>query len=168
MNHELAFKDWLEGMKYKDMAAKYGVKENTVKSWYKRYAWKEKKEQLQQESVQDEEYIAPPTIELVPSHNRLRTIIEADLKAQLNENGVVRSYYMDLVDDYMAMWDVKNLLIVDIQDRGVTVAGVRGEKKNDSISELNKTNAQMLKILADLGLKATELKVDDPDEDDEL
>ncbi|WP_460012051.1 helix-turn-helix domain-containing protein [Lysinibacillus sp. CTST325] len=36
-SHELAFEDWLEGLKYKDIAGKYNVKGNTVKSWYKRY-----------------------------------------------------------------------------------------------------------------------------------
>ena len=70
------------------------------------------------------------------------------------------------MDDYLALWDVKNLLIGDIQERGVTVLGVRGEKKNDSISELNKTNAQMLKILSELGLKATEIAKEDDEGDD--
>lgn len=168
MSHELAFTDWLNGMKYKDIAAKYGVKENTVKSWYKRYHWKEKKEQGAQESVQDELIHAPPSIELVPGHKRLRRIIEKDLKDQLFEKGRNHSYYIDLIDDYMALWDVKNMLIADIQDRGVTVPGMRGEKKNDSVGELNKTNAQMLKILAELGLKAADIELIVDDEDDEL
>ena len=37
-----------------------------------------------------------------------------------------------------------------------------GYKKNESIAELNKTNAQMLKILSELGLKARPM---DPDLD---
>ena len=39
-------------------------------------------------------------------------------------------------------------------------------KKNDSIAELNKTSAQMLKILNDLGIKPSPL--DNGDDDDEL
>lgn len=39
--YELAEQDYLEGMKYKDIAVKYGVTINTVKSWKSRY-WKEK------------------------------------------------------------------------------------------------------------------------------
>lgn len=35
----LAEADYIAGMKYKDIAAKYGVTINTVKSWKKRYAW---------------------------------------------------------------------------------------------------------------------------------
>lgn len=71
---------------------------------------------------------------------------------------------MDPVDDYLAMWDVKNMLIEDIQERGVTVPGARGEKKNDSIGELNKTNAQMLKILSELGLETSEIKIEGEDD----
>lgn len=169
MAHELAFQDWLNGMKYKDIAAKYEVTVNTVKSWYKRYEWKAKKADGTQESVHEEVVHAPPSVELVPGHNRLRLIIERDLKRQLAKKSVIQSHYIDLIDDYMALWDIKNMLIADIQERGVTVPGMRGEKKNDSVGELNKTNAQMLKILAELGLKAADIKlIIEDDEDDEL
>lgn len=36
---EQAKKDYLAGMKYKDIASKYGVSINTVKSWKNRYGW---------------------------------------------------------------------------------------------------------------------------------
>lgn len=38
-----AEKDYLKGMKYKDIAEKYNVSLNTVKSWIKRYKWSDKK-----------------------------------------------------------------------------------------------------------------------------
>lgn len=38
-NYEKAERDYLAGAKYKDIAAKYGVSVNTVKSWRKRYGW---------------------------------------------------------------------------------------------------------------------------------
>lgn len=37
--HELAFKDYVLGMKYKDIAEKYNVSVETVKSWRKRHGW---------------------------------------------------------------------------------------------------------------------------------
>lgn len=40
---EQAEKDYMDGMKYKDIAEKYGTTINTVKSWKKRYAWDRKK-----------------------------------------------------------------------------------------------------------------------------
>lgn len=42
-NYILAEPDYVAGMKYKDIAAKYGVSINTVKSWKKRYAWSRNK-----------------------------------------------------------------------------------------------------------------------------
>lgn len=38
-NAELAYRDYLKGMKYKEIAEKYGVTINTVKSWKTRYKW---------------------------------------------------------------------------------------------------------------------------------
>lgn len=42
-NYILAEADYVSGMKYKDIATKYGVSMNTVKSWKKRYAWSRNK-----------------------------------------------------------------------------------------------------------------------------
>lgn len=38
-NYELAEHDYMDGMKYKDIAEKYDVSINTVKSWKTRYKW---------------------------------------------------------------------------------------------------------------------------------
>ncbi len=40
---EQAENDYMQGMKYKDIAEKYGVSINTVKSWKQRYKWDRKK-----------------------------------------------------------------------------------------------------------------------------
>lgn len=40
--YELAEQDYMTGMKYKDIAEKYGVAMDTVKSWKKRYGWNRK------------------------------------------------------------------------------------------------------------------------------
>ncbi len=40
--HELAEADYMSGMKYKDIAGKYNVSLNTVKSWKQRYGWDKK------------------------------------------------------------------------------------------------------------------------------
>ncbi|ANB55970.1 ATPase subunit of terminase family protein [Anoxybacillus sp. B7M1] len=42
-DHIKAEKDYVKGMKYKDIAEKYGVSLNTVKSWKKRYGWTREK-----------------------------------------------------------------------------------------------------------------------------
>nr|WGD74551.1 phage terminase small subunit [Bacillus subtilis] len=38
-----AYKDYVKGMKYKDLAEKYGVSVNTIKSWKQRHGWERKK-----------------------------------------------------------------------------------------------------------------------------
>lgn len=48
--YELAYKDYLSDMKYKDIAAKYGVTVSAVKSWKSRY-WKDKKLQPKKKKV---------------------------------------------------------------------------------------------------------------------
>lgn len=42
-NYELAESDYMDGMKYKDIADKYKVTINTVKSWKTRYEWSKDK-----------------------------------------------------------------------------------------------------------------------------
>ncbi|QAT44818.1 hypothetical protein EQZ01_03775 [Bacillus subtilis] len=41
--HIQAYKDYVKGMKYKDLADKYGVSVNTIKSWKQRHGWERKK-----------------------------------------------------------------------------------------------------------------------------
>jgi len=98
-----------------------------------------------------------------------RVAVEKDLLDQLDRMDTDTAYYKDLISDYMALWDIKNELIKDIKDRGVTAKYQNGPnqwgyKKNESIAELNKTNAQMLKILQNLGIKPT-APGDDPNEE---
>ncbi|MFP4042886.1 MAG: P27 family phage terminase small subunit [Bacteroidales bacterium] len=90
--------------------------------------------------------------------SKKREKIRKDLLDQLERNGVHGEHYVDLIDDYMSLWDIKNELIEDIEDKGVNIRYQNGEnqfgyKKNDSVVNLHKTNNQMLKILSNLGLK---------------
>ena len=99
--------------------------------------------------------------------------IKQDLIDQLERRGVYGQQYLDLINDYMALWEIKNALIKDIKMRGVAVEYQNGQhqwgiKKNDSIAELNKTNAQMLRILQELGLRATDIDGAGDDDDDEM
>lgn len=156
--YELAFKDFLEGVKYKDIAEKYAVSINTVKSWRSRY-WKD---MINEKGIKN---VSKKVAKFKKSREKtLRSKIRDDLFEQLGTNGIIHAHFMDLVEDYMSLWDIKNKLIADIEERGVSVLGANGFlKKNDSINELNKTNTQMLKILNELNLKAIS---DDEDDDD--
>lgn len=102
---------------------------------------------------------------------RLRRKIELAIIKQLKEKKIYQfAHYQDLVQDYMKLWDFKNMLQEDIEERGVSVYWQNSEtqfgyKKNESISELLKVNKQMLKILYDLGIRASDLEVVEKDEE---
>ena len=99
--------------------------------------------------------------------------IYKDLLDQLDRNGVYGKHYIDLVNDYMALWEVKNKLIQDIREKGVSVKYQNGEnqwgyKKNDSVRELTTVNNQMLRLLDSLGLKASKLDTEEEYDDLEM
>lgn len=102
---------------------------------------------------------------------KIRRKIELAIINQLKEKQVYKfAHYQDLVNDYMKFWDFKNMLQEDIKERGVSVYWQNSEtqfgyKKNDSIGDLIKVNTQMLKILFDLGVRASDLEVDEEDEE---
>lgn len=100
-----------------------------------------------------------------------RTEIKSDLTDQLERNGTNGKYYLDLVDDYMELYDTKKKLIKDIKERGVVSKYQNSEtqwgyKKNDSVDQLLKVNQQMLKLLDALGIKPSQ--DGDVDEDEEM
>lgn len=49
--HKLAEQDYINGLKYKEIAAKHEVSINTVKSWKRRHEWSREKGALKQKSV---------------------------------------------------------------------------------------------------------------------
>ncbi|WP_413324816.1 phage terminase small subunit [Bacillus inaquosorum] len=49
--HIQAYKDYVKGLKYKDLAEKYGVSVNTIKSWKQRHGWERKKGAPSEKSV---------------------------------------------------------------------------------------------------------------------
>ncbi|MFJ5794454.1 phage terminase small subunit [Bacillus atrophaeus] len=55
-----AQKDYVKGMKYKDLAEKYGVSVNTIKSWKQRHGWERKKGAHTGKSVHTKKAGAPP------------------------------------------------------------------------------------------------------------
>lgn len=50
-NYQKAEQDYMAGMKYRDIAEKYGTTINTVKSWKKRYGWSRKEGAPKKEKV---------------------------------------------------------------------------------------------------------------------
>ncbi|MFT4140188.1 MAG: phage terminase small subunit [Bacillus sp. (in: firmicutes)] len=58
--HELAQEDYMQGMKYKDIAEKHDVSVNTVKSWKTRYKWDRKGVRTNNEKVRTQKKTGAP------------------------------------------------------------------------------------------------------------
>lgn len=98
-----------------------------------------------------------------------RQRIEASLLEQLEMKGADMDHFVDLVRDYMSLWDVKNDLLKDIKERGVmyrdfSSVGIEMMKNNPSVRELVGINRQMLSILKDLDINTKTVALFDDDE----
>lgn len=105
------------------------------------------------------------TAESIKRKKAYRTI-RASLVDQLERSGNDTSYFLDLVDDYMKMYIIKELANADLLENGVTVEWRNsetqyGRKKNDSVDQILKTNQQMIKLLDMLGIKPEDGLEDD-------
>lgn len=93
--------------------------------------------------------------------------IRKSLIEQLEAQGKKTEFYEDLVNDYMYYRSLKRKLKTDIKENGLRYKTVNGngvavEKANESVMNLQKTTATMLKILSDLKLKEPEQAPGDP------
>lgn len=96
--------------------------------------------------------------------------IQTDLMNQLEAAGTTGEYYADLIRDYMGLWVTKCMLLEDIRTRGIYISynnggGQSGTRKNDSVLDILKVSAQMLKLLDAMGVKPSQ---SDGGGDDEL
>ena len=103
-----------------------------------------------------------------------RKKIYDSLKEQLLLTDNYNDYTEDLLRDYLTMYDTKCQLAQDIEDNGVSIeydngGGQKEKKSNPSIDLMNRTNAQMIKLLDALGLKPSKMNSkssNDGDDDD--
>lgn len=85
-------------------------------------------------------------------YKQRRGKIRNALLRHLELQNAKREPFLDIVEQYMSLWDTACQLELDISERGVVVEGMHGVKKNDSVPEQQKVNKQMLSILAYLDI----------------
>ena len=95
--------------------------------------------------------------------------IREDLKNQLISQGKFGKQFDDMIEDYLYLVELKEKLKYDIDENGIRYENTGGNgfttfKPNESCERLLKTNAQMLKILQDLDLKAPDEGGDEGDD----
>ena len=99
--------------------------------------------------------------------------IREDLLAQLLEQGKFGKHFESLIEDYINFEKLKRKMQKDIEENGLRIKTMTGngfetEKKNDSVLDILKVNAQQLKILQDLDLKTPSKPPEEGDGDDLL
>lgn len=105
-------------------------------------------------------------------------LIKESLIKEAKLRNMDQEFYLDMIDDYICLFNLKSELQYDIQKHGIktkvqTGNGFKVTKDNPSVQNLLKVNTQMLKILSDLNLKDTNSKlftlgINEGDEDDDL
>lgn len=92
--------------------------------------------------------------------------IKKSLIAQLKQRGADTPYALELVDRYLDLCRLEDLLWADINERGVSILQSNGYiKQNESVGNVQKTNARKTGLLKELGLKVADIN---EVEDDEL
>lgn len=78
--------------------------------------------------------------------------------------------WLDLVEDYMKFWDLKEELQKSIRTKGAMVTVRNGKqrfyKRNDAVVELPKVSRRMTDILDMLKIQAPDIKDEDEGDDD--
>lgn len=83
--------------------------------------------------------------------------IRNSLIKQLEVKGAKVAHFEDLINDYLFLFDTKNMLQTDIKKRGVayetlSAQGYKITKQNQSVKDLVAVNKQMTSLLKELGL----------------
>lgn len=97
--------------------------------------------------------------------------IKQDLLQQLENANLNGMHYVDLVDDYIILFDTKNKLAREIKKNGPMIEwqnseSQKGMKANPATKEFRETNKRMTDLLKVLGLK--EPVYDGSNDDDDV
>lgn len=139
--HIQAEKDYVKGMKYKDLAEKYGVSINTIKSWKKRHGWERKKGAPKRKSVHTKKGGQPGNVNALGNSGGAAPI--------RNQNAKTHGFYSKRMpaEAFEIMQDIQEFSPVDLLWEQIQIqftAIVRAQKimfvenKDEMIKELKK------------------------------
>lgn len=127
---KLAFEDFINGYKLNEIAKKYDIKLNTIRSWRTKFDWVKKK---------------ASKIALTPEQNL--KLMRNNLIEKLYEFEIDSPENVNLINSFISMNSVLIELDKDIKEFGVTLIDSKGDKKrNESVNQYEKTLSASLKI----------------------
>ena len=103
----------------------------------------------------------------------LRKRVKKSLIEQLEAKGADVEVFLDQINDYMTMWDLKESLKDDIKENGLRMYyrasnGGSTEKDNPSVKQLPVVNKQMLMLLKQMDIYTDKAVKEGCDMDDAL
>lgn len=114
-----AYEDWKRGMKYKEIAEKYGISLSTVKSWAVRY-WKQN----------EQEKVATTTArKLQPSNEKLQPEKNKGGAPKGNKNHIKHGIYEKMLFEFLSQEEQQFFLQNELDE-------IEECKKNDKILRL--------------------------------
>lgn len=94
----------------------------------------------------------------------IRKRVEKSLKQQLVSKGADVEIFKNMIDDYMRLWDLKEMYFEDVKENGLRVDG----KENTSPKQIPIVNRQMLAILKQMDITTDNVVREDGEENDAL
>lgn len=94
----------------------------------------------------------------------IRKRVEKSLKQQLVSKGADVEIFKNMIDDYMRLWDLKEMYFQDVKENGLRVDG----KENTSPKQIPIVNRQMLAILKQMDITTDNVVREDGEENDAL
>ena len=145
------------------------TKKKNTKTTSKKEKELEKTIEQLEEKIQEIENIKVLEDKIMQKEEEIREELQEQLRTQ-NKFG---KQFDDMVEDYLYFYRLKERLQNDIDNNGIRYKTTGGNgfttyKPNESCERLIKTNAQMLKILQDLNLKAPDEGLEEGEEDNLL
>lgn len=94
----------------------------------------------------------------------IRKRVEKSLKQQLVSKGADVEIFKNMIDDYMRLWDLKEMYFEDVKENGLRVDG----KENTSPKQIPIVNRQMLAILKQMDITTDNVVREDGEDNDAL
>ncbi|MGN7326584.1 phage terminase small subunit [Bacillus pumilus] len=139
--HIQAQKDYVKGMKYKDLAEKYGVSINTIKSWKKRHGWERKKGAPKRKSVHTKKGGQPGNVNALGNSGGAAPIRNQNAKTHGLYSKHLPAEAFEIMQDIQEFSPV-NLLWEQIQIQFTAIVRAQKimfvENKDEMIKELKK------------------------------
>ena len=175
-NYEKAEKDYMDGMKYKDIAEKYGTTINTVKSWKKRYAWNRDKGAPNTKKVCTQKHNGAHTVASLIDDGTKETLQNDDLTPEQQMFCIYYSRTFNATQSYMKVYGCSYESAIANGSRLLTKDKVRAEierlkeiKRQQIVADSEDiVELQMRIAFADIGnyMSFGQREFNDPETDD--